>query len=276
MPKATNGDVTLYYEDEGSGEPVLLIHGHTMDRRIWDPVMPALHAANLRVLRPDLRGHGLSTRPDFGYHVSHHASDMAAVLDDAGVDSATVVGYSIGGGVALEMALTLPGRLRGLVLMSPVMPDRPFEAAFMDNLREVARVTRSEGIEAAMLGPWASNPLFEFSFSKPGIREAAMVITRDFPGAEYLATQRDRVEREWTVPERLSEIDAETMVLAGDRETPGFRAYAEEAAAGIPGATIEFFENCGHLLPLEEPDRVAQKIIGIAREGARLKPGTLS
>jgi len=265
MPQATNGDVTIHYDDEGAGKPVLLIHGHTMDRRIWDPVMPGLRAADLRVLRPDLRGHGLSTRPDFGYHVSHHASDMAAVLDDAGIDSATVVGYSIGGGVALEMALTLPDRLSGLVLMSPVMPDRPFEAAFMDNLREVARVTRSEGIEAAMLGPWASNPLFEFSFSKDGIREAAMAINRDFPGAEYLATQRDRIEREWTVPDRLSEIDVATVVLAGDRETPGFRAYAEEAATGIPGARIEFFENCGHLLPLEEPKRVAQTIIGVAR-----------
>ena len=268
MPKVTNDDVTLHYEDEGSGAPVLLIHGHTMDRRIWDPVVPGLRATDLRVLRPDLRGHGLSTRPDFGYHLSHHASDMAAVLDDAGIDSATVVGYSIGGGVALEMALTLPDRLNGLVLMSPVMPDRPFEDAFMDNLREVARITRSEGIEAAMLGPWASNPLFEFSFSKPGVRETAMVITRDFPGAEYLATERDRVERQWTVPERLSEIGIPTAVVAGDRETPGFRAYAEEAAAGIPGARIEFFENCGHLLPLEEPERVARAIIEVVQLGS--------
>ena len=268
MPKATNSDVTLHYEDEGSGAPVLLIHGHTMDRRIWDPVVPGLRAKDLRVLRPDLRGHGLSTRPDFGYHLSHHASDMAAVLDAAGIDSATVVGYSIGGGVALEMALTLPERLNGLVLMSPVMPDRPFEDAFMNNLREVARTTRSEGIEAAMLGPWASNPLFEFSFSKPGVRETAMVITRDFPGAEYLATERDRVERQWTVPERLSEIGIPTAVVAGDRETPGFRAYAEEAAAGIPGARIEFFENCGHLLPLEEPERVARAIIEVVQLGA--------
>ena len=263
MPKVTNGDVTLHFEDEGSGEPVLLIHGHTMDHRIWDPVTPGLRAAGLRILRPDLRGHGLSTRPDFGYHLSHHAADMVAVLDGAGIESATVVGYSIGGGVALEMALTSPDRLGGLVLMSPVMPDRPFETAFMDNLREVARITRSEGIEAAMLGPWASNPLFEFSFSKPHVREAATVICRDFPGAEYLATQRDRIAREWKVPDRLSEIDVATAVIAGDHETPGFRAYAEEAAAGIPEARIEFFENCGHLLPLEEPERVARTIIDV-------------
>jgi 3-oxoadipate enol-lactonase len=263
MAEATNGDVTLYYEDEGSGEPVLLIHGHTMDRRIWDPVMPALLGAGLRVLRPDLRGHGRSTRPDFGYHVSHHAADMAVVLDSAGIDSATVVGYSIGGGIALEMALTIADRLRGLVLMSPVMPDRPFEPAFMDNLREVARVTRSQGVEAAMLGPWASNPLFAYSFSKPDVRETALAINRDFPGAEYLATERDRIERSWMVPDRLVEIVLPTVVIAGDCETPGFRAYAEEAAAGIPNARLEFFENCGHLLPLEEPERVAQTIVGV-------------
>jgi 3-oxoadipate enol-lactonase len=266
MPEATNGDVTLHYADEGMGDPVLLIHGHTMDRRIWDPVMPALLAAGLRVLRPDLRGHGRSTRPEFGYHVSHHAADMAAVLHSSGIDSATVVGYSIGGGVALEMAVTAADLVRGLVLMSPVMPDRPFESAFMENLREVARVARSEGIEAAMLGPWASNPLFSFSFSKPGIREAAVAITRDFPGAEYLATERDRIERPWTVPDRLTEIELPTVVIAGDSETPGFRAYAEEAAAGIPNARLEFFENCGHLLPLEEPKRVARTIVTLIQE----------
>jgi len=266
MPEAIYGDVTIHYEDLGSGDPVLLIHGHTMDRRIWDPVMPDLLAAGLRVLRPDLRGHGRSARPDFGYHLSHHATDMAAVLDSAAIDSATVVGYSIGGGVALEMAVTMSDRLNGLVLMSPVMPDRPFEKDFMDNLREVARVARSKGIEAAMLGPWMSSPLFADSFTKPAIREAAKAILRDFPGAEYLATQRDRVERQWTMPERLFELGIPTSVIAGDHETPGFRAYAEEAAAGIPGARLQFLENCGHLLPLEEPHKVADAIIEVVKQ----------
>jgi pimeloyl-ACP methyl ester carboxylesterase len=138
----------------------------------------------------------------------------------------------------------------------------------MDNLREVARVTRSEGIEAAMLGPWASNPLFAHSFTKPGVREAAMAINRDFPGAEYLATERDRVDRGWTVPDRLGEIGLPTVVIAAAHETPGFHAYAEEAAAGIPDARLEFFEDCGHLLPLEEPVRVANAIIEVVRRSA--------
>jgi 3-oxoadipate enol-lactonase len=266
MPEVTRENVTLYYEDEGAGSPVLLIHGHTQDRRIWDPVMPRLREAGIRVLRPDLRGHGRSSRPDSGYHWINHAADMAAVLDDAGVDSAAVVGYSVGGGVALEMALTMAGRVGSLLLMSPVMPDRPFEPAFMENLKQVARVARTDGIVAAMTGPWAESPLFAFSFSKPGVREAAERITLDFPGAEYLATERDMVKRPWTVPDRLSEIELPTLVLVGDHETPGFRAWAEEAAAAIPSARLEILENCGHLLPLEEPGRVARAIVSSSQK----------
>jgi 3-oxoadipate enol-lactonase len=261
MPEVKRDNVTLYYEDEGSGPPVLLVHGHTLDRRLWDPVTPSLVAAGLRVLRVDLRGHGLSSRPDFGYHLSHHAADLAAVLDAAAVGPVVGVGHSIGGAVVLEIAVTMPQRLTAMVLVSPVMPDRPFESAFMDNLREVARVIRSEGIGAAMAGPWDRSPLFEHSYRRPEIRQAAAAITRDFPGAEYLATRRDRIERSWSLPDRLGEISQPTVVAVGEKEMPGFRASAEEAATGIPGARLEVFADCGHLLPLESPERVAAIIV---------------
>ena len=265
MPEAHNGDVSLFFEDEGDGRPVLLIHGHTLDRRVWGPVMPGLRAPGFRVLRPDLRGHGRSSRPDSGYHWSHHAADMEAVLDAAGVERAAVVGFSIGGGVAIELAQTLSDRVDSLVLIAPVMPDRPFEPDFLENLKQVARVARTEGIEAAMKGPWAQSPLFVHSFTKPGIREAAAAILNDFPGAEYLASERDHVEREWTIPERLPQIEAQTLVMVGELEMPGFRAFAEEATANIPEARIEVLDGCGHLLPLEEPELVARHIVEMVR-----------
>jgi len=255
--------VTISYTDEGAGRPVLLVHGHTLDRRIWDPIVPGLLAAGLRVVRPDLRGHGKSTRPGSGYHVSHHAADMVALLDTLGLDRVSIIGFSFGGGVALEMAVIHPARVASIGLVSTTMPDRPFEPAFMDNLREVAGVIRTQGLEAAMAGPWASSPLFASSFAKEGVRETVAAIVKDFPGAEFLATERDRVERGWTIPERLGEIAAPTRVLVGAMEMPGFRAYAEEAADGIPGATLEIVPDCGHLLPLEAPDTVAAMIIGL-------------
>ncbi len=265
MPDLSLDTVTISYADEGSGRPVVLLHGHTLDRRIWDPIVPGLLAAGLRVVRPDLRGHGRSTRPSSGYHGSHHAADMVALLDNLGFDRAAVVGFSFGGGVALEMALAQPHRVAAIGLVSTTMPDRPFEPAFMDNLREVAGVIRTEGVAAAMAGPWADSPLFTFSFGKEGVRDTIAAIVKDFPGAEFLATARDRVERGWTVPERLGGIAAPTRVMVGAMEMPGFRAYADEAADGIPGAVLEVVPDCGHLLPLEAPDAVAAMILELVR-----------
>lgn len=263
MPEFTRSEITISYTDEGVGRPVVLLHGHTLDRRVWLPVVPKLLDAGLRVIRPDLRGHGRSTRPDSGYHFSHHAADLVGLLDAVGIDTAAIIGFSFGGGVALETAVTHGPRLSAMGLVAPVMPDRPFEPAFMENLRDVARAIRSEGVAEAMAGPWASSPLFAHSFTKDGIREAVAAIVAGFPGAEFLATERDRVDRDWKLPDRLGEIVAPTAVMVGEMEMPGFKAFAEEAAGGISGSTIELVPDCGHLLPLEAPNAVAKMILGL-------------
>lgn len=264
MPEVRRDGVTLYFEDDGGGEPVLLIHGHTMDRRVWEPLLPQLLAADLRVVRPDLRGHGRSSCPNAGYHWTHHAADMRAVIGAIGIGAAHVVGFSIGGGIAIEMAHSMPEVVKGLVLIAPVMPDRPFEPAFMENLREVARVARSAGIEAAMKGPWAASPLFQASLEKPRVRESLADMISDFPGAEYLATARDRIDRPFIVPERLETIGVPTRIVIGELEMAGFRTFADEAASGIPGARIDVLAGSGHLLPLEEPESIARIIIEAA------------
>jgi len=263
MAKAKNGEVEIFYRDEEKGFPVLLIHGHTLDHRVWDDVVPGLVEARLRVIRPDLRGHGRSSMPGSGYHISHHAADMRAVLDSAGVEEAIVVGFSLGGAVAMELVLESPERVSRLALVAPVMPDRPFEPRFLENIKQVARVARTEGIRAAMEGPWAASPLFAVSLAKPGVREKLEPILREFPGAEYLATARDHIERDWTVPERLGEIEVPTTVMVGGEEMPGFKEYAREAAEGIPGATLVEVPGCGHLLPLEAPDSVTAAVLDL-------------
>jgi len=258
MPKATRDGVSLNYEVDGDGQTVMLIHGHTLDLRIWDDLVPSIVATGCRVIRYDLRGHGRSDRPEKDYRTSDHAADAFAVLDEVGVDRAAVIGYSIGGGIALEMALSMPARISRLGLLSPVLPDRPFESEFFDNLRIVARTIRTDGLEAAMLGPWAGSPLWESSLAKPGVADRLRTIVRDFPGAEYLASQRDQPERDWTVPERLGEISQPTTVLVGELEMPGFLTWADEISKGIPRATLEVLDDLGHLHLIEDPARVAQ------------------
>lgn len=262
MPEVTRDGVSIHFTDEGQGRPVVLLHGHTLDGRVFGAVASDLLKEGLRIVRPDLRGHGRSSRPEAGYHWRDHAADVLAVMDKAGIDRAAVVGFSLGGGIALELAVTEPDRVSDLVLISPVMPDRPFEPEFMANLKDVAKVARTQGIREAMLGPWAQSPLFATSFKRPGVKEQVVGIVSDFPGAEYLATRRDMVDRDWSIPGRLSEIAVPAVVLVGAKDMAGFRAFAEEAASGIANARLEIAEDSGHLLPLEAPKKVAELIAG--------------
>ena len=262
MTTIQRSDVTLELDDRGEGRPVLLLHGHTLDRRVWASLASRLRERGLRTLCPDLRGHGRSSRPDRGYHWSHHAADMAAVLEAAGVERCPVVGFSLGGGVALEMALTLPERVAALALVAPVLPDRRWEPEFLAALKEVARTIRAEGVRAAMLGPWLSSPLFAPSLGVAGVREAMEAMLGEFPGADYLATALDAPERSWTVPQRLGEITVPTLVVSPEHDMPGFRGFADEIATAVPGARLERPLGRGHLLPLEDPDGLAELIVG--------------
>lgn len=265
MATIERDSVTLDFDDCGSGDPVLLLHGHTLDRRVWDGVAERLHEHGARTLCPDLRGHGRSLRPERGYHWSHHAADMAAVLDAAGVGRCAVVGFSLGGGVALEMAVTMPSRVAALVLVSPVLPDRRWEPEFLANLKEVARTIRTEGVRAAMLGPWLGSPLFAPSLAVPGMRERLAGILGDFPGADYVATSVDAPARDWTLPERLREIGVPTLVISPELDMAGFRGYAEEIAAGVPAARLERPPGRGHLLPMEDPVGLAELVAEFLR-----------
>ncbi len=257
----TAPDVNIRYVDEGSGPAVMLMHGHTLDHRIFDDIAPSLIAAGFRVLRPDLRGHGRSSLPPTGYHPSRHAADMLAVLDHADVATSSVVGFSIGGAVAIELAVAAAERVERLALISAVIPDRRFEPEFMENLKAVAKTVRAEGVAAAMAGPWMASPLFAHSLAKPGIRAKLEPILADFPGAEYLATERDRPDREWSAGDRLAEISAPTLVVSGDHDMPGFRAFSDELATTIPNARSVRLEDTGHLVPLEAPEALSRLLL---------------
>lgn len=117
MPTADNGGVRLAWESSGSGEPVLFLHGLGGSMPDWDAQVPAF-SRTYRVLRLDVRGHGRSDKPAGKYEVEEFASDAIAVLGAAGVDRAHIVGISMGGMIALQLALDAPRLVRSLVLVN--------------------------------------------------------------------------------------------------------------------------------------------------------------
>jgi 3-oxoadipate enol-lactonase len=253
--------VTLHVVEEGAGEPVVLLHGHTLDLRVWDEQAPVWTAAGYRVIRYDQRGHGRSGSPPSGYRFGDHAADLAALLRSLGAAPAHVVGLSKGGGIALELALREPGLLRSLALVAPLVPDYPLSAELVDSFRRFARAIRTDGVEQATREVWIDHPLIASAaaHSGAGPRLAAMVLA--FPAGEYLATARDAADRDWKVVDRLAEVAAPTLVVSGERDVSDFAAMARLVAARVPGCTLAVVPGCGHLVPLERGVELARLVL---------------
>jgi pimeloyl-ACP methyl ester carboxylesterase len=109
--------ISLYYEIHGSGRPLVLLHGGLMSGETFGPVLPLL-AERHQVIVPDLQGHGRTADIDRPIDVRLMADDIAALIDHLGLDKPDVVGYSLGGGVALQTAVKYPDKVRRLVMVS--------------------------------------------------------------------------------------------------------------------------------------------------------------
>jgi len=266
--KLDRDGVALHVVEEGAGEPVVLLHGHTLDLRVWDDVAPALVAAGRRVIRYDLRGHGRSASPPCGYRYGDHAADLAAVIREVGRESAHVVGLSKGGGVAVELALREPALLRSLALVGPILPDYPLSPELLDSFRRFARAIRAAGVEQAAREVWLGHPLIASAYALERVRERLAAMVLAFPAGEYLATARDAPDREWRAIDRLAEIAAPTLVIRGEHDVPDFAAMSALVREQIPGARLEVVAGSGHLVPLERPEALVQLLLSFLEQVA--------
>ncbi|MEW6338479.1 MAG: alpha/beta fold hydrolase [Acidobacteriota bacterium] len=251
--------VALHVVEEGNGQPVVLLHGHSLDLRVWDDVAPSLAGEGFQVIRYDQRGHGRSSSPPAGYRWGDHAADLLGVIAAAGVRPAHVVGLSKGGGIALEATVRDSGAVRSLALVGPLVPDFPLSAELVASFRDVARAIREGGVQGA-LGRWLGHPLLASAHAMPGARERLEAMVRAFPAGEYFA-QRDEPDREWLVTSRLGEIVAPTLIVSGARDVPDFAAMAALLSEHVSGAALEIVEECGHLVPLERPGQLAAMLV---------------
>jgi 3-oxoadipate enol-lactonase len=254
--------VALNVAIEGEGPPLVLLHGHTLDLRVWDETTPWLVRAGFRVIRYDQRGHGRSSSPPSGYRWSDHAADLAEVIASLDAAPAHLVGLSKGGGIALELALRSPELVRSLALVSPLVPDFTLSDELMGSFRELARAIRTRGVQPALRELWLSHPLIASAAAIPGARERLEAMLNTFPAGEYLATTKDEPDRTWKLTDRLEEITVPTLVVSGEHDIPDFVAMAALLAEKIPTSFFEVIPACGHLVPLEQPQQTADALTG--------------
>lgn len=237
----------LAWESAGDGAPVVLLHGFTLDRRMWDPQIPAL-ADRFRVIRYDLRGHGASPRPSGPYR---HADDLADLLDALRLDAVALVGLSLGGGIASSFAATYPDRVRALVLVESALAGVAYSPAFVAGLESVARAARDGGVRAAR-ERWYALPLLAGSLAHPVAGPALRRILDDYDGWHW--THRDPgLPADPPTLSRLDRIRASTWIVTGEHTLHDFVRIARILRDGIAGARYDTIPAAAHLPNLESP-----------------------
>jgi len=253
MPIISANGIDIYYEEEGRGPPVVLIHGHSVDRRLWDPQVPALVAAGYRVIRYDVRGHGLSSAPPTGYTWENYTLDLKGLLDALKVGPAALVGLSMGGAIALHFALTFPQQTAAVVAIDSALPGYHYSQELSGIISALVRAVRQEGARQALQRYWLPSPLFDGLRRFPDRFRLLERMVLEFPAADY---QDQTLYAPAALTERLGEVKAPTLVLVGELDMLDFHLIADILAENIPGARKEVIAGAGHVANLEQPEAV--------------------
>ena len=260
MPFTTRGHFRVYWKLEGEAErpPLVLLHSIGTDISLWDRAAPLL-LTEFRLLRIDTRGHGASDAPAGDYRMADLAADVLAVMDDAGVERAHIAGVSLGGMIAMELALAAPRRVSALALIctSPAMDT----ATWKDRVETVRRQGTAAIAELAITRFLTA----EFARTHPSVEQSlrrGLVTMADNGYAGAGAAIRDM-----EILDRLPALDVPTLIVVGDRDvsTP-CAGHGDRLAQSIPGAKLVHLE-CAHLAPVEVPGELTAALVRFLLHG---------
>jgi 3-oxoadipate enol-lactonase len=245
----------LHYHASGQGPPLLLVHGFSLDLRMWEPQLAALGAIR-RVIRYDLRGFGRSSLPEGPFA---HWRDLHALVVALGLGPACdVIGLSMGGGVAIDFTLQHPEVVRALVTVDSTLGGFTWPAT-RERTSRISSAGRSDGVEGAR-ALWLRSPLFAHALARPEVAPALRRILEEYSGWHWT---HDSPALRVSPPAagRLAEIRARTLVVIGEHDDADFQEVSRRLSAGIPGARLVVLAGAGHMANMEEPAAFNQAVI---------------
>ncbi len=257
VPYARVGDIKLYYELDGQGDDLLLIHGVTSYVGNWRFVRPHLQE-HFRLILPDLRGHGKSDKPLIHYSVEMFAQDMVGLLDELGIDQCIVAGHSLGGFISQQIALDAPERVRGLILICTA-PRVDVEAAMAQvEVSQQLHGLPPEQVIEKQLEIYYENP--EVLRSTPGMLETLRADINQCQENLVSHGYAQGAAIAFNVEERLGEIQAPTLVIQCAQDKTFSIRWGEYLRDNIPNAEYRVIYMTSHSIQMQQPEKLAHAI----------------
>jgi len=256
MPYFDSEGVKIYYETRGEGEPLVFLHGFSLDRRMWND-QTEYFAGRYRVITCDARGHGLSDAPKTGYAREDRTTDLENLANFLGLNKFHLIGLSMGGGDALSYAIDRQERLFSLTLVGTVaagwIPSKRFH--------DFGPIAKEEGKEAALCKYMAST-LSYYKNHNNSLGEVLSKIMLDFSGGPWLDPMKGKYKKRDDLS-HVEKLRIPLLIVNGQRDI-FFRPLAEKLHSLIESSHLEVIKDVGHMVNMEAPvefNRILQNFI---------------
>jgi len=259
------GEYRVHYLVGGRGSPLLLIHGLGSRAQDWTPQIPEYVKQGYRVYAIDLLGCGRTDQPEIEYSIRQQTEMVEGFLRVAGIEQADVVGWSMGGWVALQLALEHPDRVRRIVAMASA--GLPFQTDLTPEVLEPQTVAELERLAGLLIPHPPSLPRF---FSRALLR----AMQRNFPvirrSVQSMQSGKDFLGG------RLGEIRMPVLLVWGEQDALIPPSVGERMHRKMPHSVLQLYRGCGHLCPATRAGRIVPRVIEFLKSYPAPAGGTFS
>jgi pimeloyl-ACP methyl ester carboxylesterase len=267
MPKLKANQITIHYEQQGTGEPLILIPYTTADHACY-AFQVAEYSKHFTCISPDLRGTGETDKPDGSYTTELLADDVAAFMRAAGIPKAHVSGLSLGAAVGIWLAAKYPEMVISLSLHSAWFKTDPFIRAVVESWQFTAKALQSvpEMVILALF-PWCFTP--ELYSSKPDYIQSLADFVRSRPAQSVAAfLQQSNAVLGHNAESQLGRIIAPTQITFGRHDQLTSARCADPLKAGIRNSELLVFEGCAHAPIYENVEEFNQRTMEFLKRHA--------
>lgn len=259
MPILQHNDIELYYEQAGHGPDLVLIGGLTSDHHAWKSLLRYL-TPHFRVLIFDNRGAGESSTPDYPYSLEMMAEDTLAVMNACHIDHAHILGHSLGGAIAMQVAISTPERVNKLIVACSRAKISAVSRLFFQTREKIQAL----GVSSELLAEYVMPFLFSETFlaNKMNVKGFAQWASRNPHQQSAIGFSHQlHASQSKDFTDELHKITAETLIIGGAEDIIATPKQTKALSDLIPKSQLTLMEACAHMPHVEQVKQFAENIL---------------